>query len=256
MGKLADYFKEKEKNGDNRSNAWITRKYDEYEVVYRRIQEVFYRTNFGWVENLVDELFEGIDSDILEKKYDIVISWETKKDIKDAGKRSKLLILYASYSNKKIDIRLSQKAVKIIDEKKDYYKRSLGIEIVDCLTHEDTHRQQDQPGSEKEPYILREKDNSYPYYKQHKEIEAYARQVACQLERINIPKAPFDIRNGPIIDTMKKIVSKDTSLLSQLPLDSQNTIERYRYYGGKEWRKFLEEIYGYFIEPENTPISR
>jgi hypothetical protein len=231
----------------SRKGVWWTPRYDRRRAIARGIQEMFYRTKFDWVKKMVDELYADPESyESISEKYNIELDVETDEAVQKYGPSIKL-ISGAGYKNN-IILELSQKTVLMLKVDDTTLKEALCIEIVDCLTHEDTHRQQEEAGTYKESYVSGEEDKD-AYY-------AYARQIACQLERIyNLPKSKFDIDDKNTLEIIEKLFDDET-IISHLPSDSQENIKRYRGPGGKEWRKFLEGIYEYFIEPENPPISR
>jgi hypothetical protein len=196
------------------------------------IQESYYRNGFDWVRLMVDDLYEE-EIENVESKYGVDFEIKTSGEI-EAG--------YIP-SKKRYIIYLPDDIARAIITKKNV-KTKLCTALVDCLVHEDTHRQQDQPGSkQKYEQIKMEPDDTYDtlqkkkekYYSQKTEVDAYARQVA----------AAFYDKNVSAKTALDSIVGRNGVFL-ELPEHLKNYVDTYRKM--KTWRKFLCEIYRYFEE--------
>ena len=195
------------------------------------IREAFYHTGFDWVKNLVEDFYTP-NFDDFEKKYNVnivVVDDETTLLVKEA-EYDPVTNLYTLYIPRKVGEKVEKNdrsiVLRLIDE------------ITDCLVHEDTHRQQNQTSSEKDPYKKKDEDNPDEYYMQTRETSAYARQIAEQYR-----KKKYDVKT-----TVRNLIKCTSESLSPLESSSKSDAERYKQIGGKVWRKFLEEVYMYFQE--------
>ncbi len=158
---------------------------------------------------------------------------------------------YYSIGDGKIHVVLKDSAINAIEnnEKKEEFKK----ELLQVLTHEDTHRQQDQ-GRNREQYYVSEEEGPEKYLSQKFEIDAFARTVGRGLVDANVGVKTI-INHLPPRPEKDKVFAQEIykdrmkKLASKYKLDPLSIIilSKYHLIGGSVWRRFLKRLYEYIM---------
>jgi hypothetical protein len=205
------------------NDCWGNRP-EEYSLrkdMIQHLREFFVKYNMDWIDDLIDDIYNpSITKEEIYDKYKVRFDIENSPEDK--------LILEAKYNQETKDYYVLLNKRIILSGKADEYKNEVVVELKRALTHEDTHRQEDQgnfnakkvPGPE----------NYTPVYLSHPaEINARAREIAYAQEQqgFNLEQAIENIEEEKNIEGFEEVVWW------------------YHEIGGSVYNKFLSEIYRY-----------
>lgn len=219
------------------SSSIFLREYIDRKCFVEKLEEVYRTTDLSFIEKFVDELYANADNyEEIGKKYNI--------DIELGGcLTTDTFICSSSYNveTKKFMINLSKYGIDYID--KNINKEILTEELYTTLTHEDTHRQQDQLDYKYQKYINADSSSDESlinYLSQSVEVDANARATAYYM--LNILKCSQNC-------IIKNLCSKNLDF-SIFPKSMSAYIFFYKEkISGKVWLRFLKQVYLYLEYP-------
>jgi hypothetical protein len=204
-----------------------SKEYQIKENLLYTLREFYIKYDMSWVDKFVDDLYaDKLTNNELFEKYNIIYRFVPSD--------SDQLIVKANYTSAKYyDINFNQTILKAEDEEK--LKEELKIELKRIITHEDTHRQQDQKGFDMSKVPGPDKPTK-EYLSHPTEIAAWGREIAQYLEPYGLKEALQFVEFQTFEDKEKDKAIKQ---------DIKDVIQWYHSIGGSVYNKFLSEIYRY-----------
>lgn len=247
------------------STTSIEKRIEEYRtakmVMWGMLREAYAPLDIKKYEKMVDRLYARPE-DVVELAWECGIIFEYEETPKEeaeeekdpVNEKSRTLIRRAYYSigDGKIHVVLKDSAINAIEnnEKKEEFKK----ELLRVLTHEDTHRQQDQGKNREQRYVSEEEEGLEKYLSQKFEIDAFARTVGrglvdagVEVETLINHLPPRPEKDNVFAQEIYK--DKMKKLASKYRLDPLSIIILSKYYliEGNVWRRFLKRLYEYMI---------
>jgi len=192
------------------------------------LKEMYKSPDLDWIDSFVDELYDNknINSKYIENKYNIFILFEKATPFE--------IIVSASYNYK---LKLF---IITFNEDLDYWvEKNINREDVKTdLLQYIVHKQQDQSIHSFDNITgVSELDKS-----KHQEIDAYARDIAFQIEN------QFGISGNDVIREIIKYSRNELNKINNLNKICLDNIKYYYSKGGSIWKRFLAEVWRYFYE--------
>jgi hypothetical protein len=195
--------------------------------------------NSSPLNTLISKMLEWVNSNLESYNLSFEISEDIKYDLCMGG-------YYDPYTSS-ITLKIGRNTLFYVYC--DLNKEAFVDDFTAAYTHENTHLQQDQLEFKKQPYIEPDKKDSKEYFSQNCEIDAYARFVGYELEKVlkelrkekTYDELSSLLTNGNLLKILnwgvdKKIISNEASA----------TYLIYKNLPSKVFKKFLKEVYDYF----------